>query len=323
MPASTALTTRATAYGARAVSVDTVRGLPLTEVATEPQPDGPGPPAALPLNRQTAADRLSLAHWPWGHQIVVCSLAGGVGRTSFSGLLATVLAELPFAHIWPPIAVCESTPRVRSSTSHRWGVTEAPEPGGVGSTRSGAWAFLDGARPARRQDFSALVIDAPAGIPSDHDPVQTDPDCSVLLLVRPDRASLAEAAEVLVWLNDDQLLPRRRVVIVVNEGAGSADRGSKAAATALWTRCSAVHRLPFSTALGPGRVLPSGHDLLAPLRRVLTHTALDLWSVATHHPPPTAELTDLKEHHEPPPNSPPHVAHVGDPGRSVGRGRVG
>ena len=38
---------------------------------------------------------------------------------------------------------------------------------------------------------------------------------SILLLVRPDRASLAEAADVLVWMHDQQLVARSLIVVPV------------------------------------------------------------------------------------------------------------
>lgn len=265
-------------YGARSVAIDTVRRASLI-------PSEPGkhrsPEFTLPPSPQVVADRLALAHWPWGQQIFVCSLAGGTGRTTVAGLLATVLAEQRFAHLWPPIALREAEDRMLSTTARRWEVLDDPGRGEDLCTRSGAWAFLNGARSARRDEFSAIVVDAAPGLPSENSAVADDPGASVLLLVRPDRASLAEAAEALVWMNDEGFLARQRTVVVINHGSGAGDRGSRAAATALWTRCAAVHSLRFDATLGPGRVLPSGHALPNRVRRVIEHVALDLWVSAT------------------------------------------
>ena len=106
-----------TAYGARPVSVDIARGRLARRRPSERRPlrSGSPPRRGCPLTDQVVADRLSLAHWPRGHQIIVCALAGGTGRTTVAGLLATVLAELPYAHIWHPIALVESAPRTLGS----------------------------------------------------------------------------------------------------------------------------------------------------------------------------------------------------------------
>ena len=69
--------------------------------------------------------------------------------------------------------------------------------------------FTEGQPIARREDFSTIVIDAVPGLPSSHHAVAVDPRASILLLVRPDRASLAEAADVLVWMHDQQLVARQ------------------------------------------------------------------------------------------------------------------
>jgi len=270
----------ATGYGARPVAVDTVRRSALTK-GPESRWIDTNLSDSPPSTSQVIADRLALAHWPWGHQIFVCSLAGGTGRTTVAGLVATVLAEQPFAHIWPPIALWESEHRALSTTARRWDVLDEYSEGEEPCTRAGAWAFANGSAPAQRDDFSAVLIDAPRGLPSENPAIADDANASVLLLVRPDRASLAEAAEALVWMNDEGLLARWRTVVVINRGAGQADRGSRAAATTLWTRCAAVHTLPFDTSLGSGRVLPSGQALPKQVRRVINHVALDLWTSAT------------------------------------------
>lgn len=117
-------------------------------------------------------------------------------------------------------------------------------------------------------------------MPSDLPFIKDDPSASVVMLTRPDRASLADAADALVWMNDRSRVSRGRVVVVINRGVGMPDRGSRAAAIALGIRCAAVHSLPFSSALGPGRALPSGRDLPIRVRRVVSHAALDLWCAA-------------------------------------------
>jgi hypothetical protein len=270
------------AHGARPVSVDLARGRTLAE-ATATVNDTPPATAPLPLSSSVVADRLSLAHWPPHHQIVVCSLSGGTGRTTVTGLLATILAELPFAHIWPPIAAVELTPHPLGSTVQRWDLVGPLEPDAASSTRAGAWAFTGGRSIAEPRDFSVVVLDAPTGIPSDLPCVADDPGASILLLTRPDRASLAEAAEALVWMHDQALVSRNRTVVVVNGGVGQWEQGSRTSATTLGIRSTAVHRLPSSPALGPGRALPSGRAMPTLVRRALSHAALDLWSVATNH----------------------------------------
>src|SRR5687768_14252955 len=116
MTGDTAQAITAVGYGARVVALDSVRGLTLTPSEPPAPVRNPPPFQVADLCPQQVADRLALAHWPWGHQIVVSSLAGGVGRTTLAGLLATVLTELSFAHIWPPIALAETATRSLSST---------------------------------------------------------------------------------------------------------------------------------------------------------------------------------------------------------------
>lgn len=277
-------------YGARPVSVDIARGRRLVETSPTDNVSSPSPPVRFAPNHQSIADRLSLAHWPRGHEIIVCGLAGGTGRTTLAGLLATVLAELPFAHVWPPIALVEASPRALSSTPRRWGLVEDSEAESASTTRSGAWMLPEVHTKAHRQAFSAVIVDAPAGMPGDLSCIQDDPHASIVLLTRPDRTSLAEAADALVWMNDRASVTRNRAVVVINRGTGESDRGSRAAATALGIRCAAIHSLPYSPTLGPGRALPSGRDLPIRLRRLLAHTALDIWSAATKRPSETASL---------------------------------
>lgn len=269
-------------YGARPVSVDLARGRTLTSAAAD-RDDALMPNPPLPLSPDVVADRLSLAHWPPLHQIVVCSLGGGTGRTTLAGLLVTILAELPFAHIWPPVAAVELAPHPLELTVQRWDLVGPLEPDAASSTRAGAWAFTGGRSVAEPRDFSVVVLDAPAGLPSELPCVADDPGASILLLTRPDRASLSEAAEALVWMHDQALVSRNRSVVVINGGVGQWEHGSRAAAAALGIRTTAVHKLPHSHALGPGRALPSGRAMPIRVRRALNHAALDLWSVAINH----------------------------------------
>lgn len=243
------------------------------------------------------ADRLSLAHWQVGHRIVVCALAGGTGRTTLAGLLATVMAELPFAHVWPPIALTESSPRTLSTTAKRWDVLRPPEPDQPAAqatdsdrsvTASGVHVLASPPSVRQPRDYSVVVVDAPVGMPSDITPVATDPTASVLLVIRPDRASLTEAAEALVWMNDHHLVGRRRVSVVINYGVGPADHASKAAAAALGIRCAAVHRLAQEPLLAPGRPLPSGRALPSRLRRGIARLCLDIWSQSQASSTPAA-----------------------------------
>ena len=117
-----------TAYGARPVSVDIARGRSLSEAASPTPAAGVAGPG-LPLTHQVVADRLSLAHWPRGHQIIVCSLAGGTGRTTVAGLMATVLAELPYAHIWHPVGLVDAAPQTFRRTSTPLGCCRDSRPG--------------------------------------------------------------------------------------------------------------------------------------------------------------------------------------------------
>lgn len=277
---TTARTQADPGYGARIVSVDTLRRCRLAETRPDEQTT-----VALTVGRPTPThipDRLALAHWPRGHQILVGSLAGGVGRTTVSGLLGTVLAELPFAHIWPPVALHETGYQPPRRGPHRWDLVDDD---GDLVTRAGAWVFADGAAPARRDDFSVIIEDHTPGLPSHETGDGLDPGTSMLLVVRPDRTSLAEASDALVRLHDEQLLDRHQVVVVINHGTGQSDRGSRAAGTALWTRCAAVHNMPRHRTLSPGRCLPSGRDLPKHIRRVMQQVACDLWTTTQFSPP--------------------------------------
>lgn len=272
---------RQAAYGARPVSMDLTRGRSL---AMSSAVDGNASPAVT--SHAPVLDQLALAHWPTGHAVVVCGLAGGTGRTTLASLVAAALAELPWAHVHKPVALVELRPRQLSTTRRRWLAESAgedrrsPRPADQycpPSTRSGI--ELPGALSpvANRRRYSVVVAEAPVGLPSEHWIVNADPSASVLLVVRPDRRSLAEAADSLVWMHDQDLVRRGRVVVVVNLGAGQADRGSRAASTALAVRCRAVHRLASDTRLGPLACLPSGTALAPSLRRPISALCLDLW----------------------------------------------
>lgn len=269
-------------YGARPVSVDIARGRSMREAAS---PNGVGvvKTSGLPLTNQVVADRLSLAHWPRSHQIFVCSLAGGTGRTTVAGLMATVLAELPYAHIWHPVGLVDAAPQTLCRTRRRWDVIEPPEPAAdltsdQACTRSGAWTLSGLPSNSERLDFSVLVVDSSAGLPSAVPGVDEDPSASIVLVTRPDRVSLADAADALVAMNDCSQIVRSRVAVVINDGTGRRDRGSRAAATALGIRCASIHRLPWHSTLGPERVLPLGRGLDIALRRRLNRLCLSLWS---------------------------------------------
>ena len=279
-------------HGARPVSVDIARGRVLTPQAASGSPE-PVPVQPRPLREAMVADRLALAHWRPGHRIVVCALAGGTGRTTLAGLMSSVLAELPYAHVWRPIGLVEASPRTLSSSERRWGATDPghsnPDEAADGRriTGAGAHVLADTQLLRRDADHSAVVVDAPVGMPSDHAFIEDDGTASVVLVCRPDRASLRDAADALVWMHDRGLLTRGRVNVVVNRGAGLIDRGSAAAATALGIRCATIHSLPFHKTLGPGRTLPSGRAMPTRIRRRIARLCLDVWTTQSQ-PHPTA-----------------------------------
>ncbi len=265
-----------TGYGARPVSIDVARGRSLSEPAQGAAPNAPSPTSRLPLTHQVVADRLALAHWPRGHQIFVCGLAGGSGRTTVAGLMATVLAELPYASIWPPYALIDAEPRTPTLTARRWDVL-GPEMDDL-CTRSGVWVLQGLEGRAHRNDFSALVIDCGSGLPSDLLDLVADRNSSVVMVTRPDRTSVSDAADALVRMNDHELVSRKRVTVVVNQGVGERNRGSHSAATVLGIRCAAIHSLPADPAVGPSCVLPSGRDLPQRIRRTIARLCLDVWA---------------------------------------------
>jgi len=273
--------TRRLGYGARPVSMDLTRGHALAEADA-----GQSEPPVARIARAPLADQLALAHWPAGHTIAVCGLAGGTGRSTVASLVAAGLAELPWAHVHKPIALVELRPRALSTTRARWlaestnrlsDERQAPQQYVPIKTRSGIVLPPATVVEADRGSFSVVVAEAPVGLPSEHSAVHDDANSSVLLVVRPDRRSLTEAAEALVWMHDQHLVHRSRVVVVVNLGVGQVDRGSRASSTALSVRCRAVHRLASNPGLGPLSSLPSGTALAPQLRRPVSALCLDLW----------------------------------------------
>ena len=283
---------RSDEYGARPVSVDIARGRLLIPHPESGHPQ-PAPVLSLPLTHAVVADQLALAHWTPGHRIVVCSLAGGSGRTTLAGLMASILAELPYAHVWRPIGLVEVSTRTLTSAERRWGATKASSSNpaessdGLRVTAAGAHVLADTQLRHRDGNHSAVLVDAPVGMPSDHAFINDDGTASVVLVCRPDRASLRDAADALVWMHDRGLLTRGRVNVVVNRGAGLIDRGSAAAATALGIRCATIHSLPFHKTLGPGRTLPSGRAIPTQIRRRIARLCLDVWTTQSQ-PHPTA-----------------------------------
>ena len=268
--------------------MDLTRGHPLSESVVSPSPSVSTVVSCAPVT-----DQLALAHWPTGHAIAVCGLAGGTGRSTVASLVAAALAELPWAHVHKPVALVELRPRALSTTRRRWLAESATLGHRVRSasdqyvpprTRSGIVLPAEPLVTAGRKAFSVVVAEAPVGLPSEHPIVRTDPSTSVLLVVRPDRRSLAEAAEALVWMHDHQLVHRHRVVVVVNLAAGQADRGSRAASTALAMRCRAVHKLAADPRLGPMACLPSGTALAPSHRRPVSALCLDLWRASQSTP---------------------------------------
>lgn len=309
-------------YGSRPVSVDLARGHCLTGEPA-PQPGVAVTPSAARHDRN-AVDHLSLKHWPRGHRVVVGALAGGTGRTTVAGALANLLAELPFAHIWPPVLLFEPAPRRLSTTLQRWGVnqettlSQAAPPGDnvpsidVRQALSGVNVLVNdrtaGPNPAGSSDellravqhhHSVVVLDAPVGLPSDLSWVREAPNTvSILLIVRPDQTSLAEAAEALVWMNDHHVLPRHQVTVVINHAHEAAVRNIHPAKTALESRCAAVHELPHHRVFDPGYQLPTGEDMPKRLRLRLAQIGLDVWSSSQLPPlktPITATSNEAEE----------------------------
>lgn len=267
-------TAAGTGYGARPVSIDLTRNQRLTEVPDGVDTDSVVRLADAPKPWSRVAEQLAVAHWPADHRIFVCSVAGGTGRTTVAGLIALTLAGLPYAHLHRPVALGELDPSPLSRSRHRWGVPADSDH--VSVTRAGGRVRIldDVGDPGEGRPL--VVVDALAGIAITAEVATADPTSSVVLLTRPDRASLDEAADALVWLQDSRGIARERIAAVINHGAGPADYGSKPAATALGIHCQSVHRLPAHPALRPGTFLPCGHRVPRSVRKSLTQLCADV-----------------------------------------------
>lgn len=253
-------------YGSRPVSIDLLRHQPLHAVSGQGQ--------AWRVRRapvsatRDCVDRLAVKHWPQRHRILVCSLAGGVGRSTVARAIADLLAELPYAKIWAPILLIEAEPRrwvrMGGDAAH---AQASPEPGRpccqpvtefgrepvILPSGAHALPLSKASRPATVDQTEAAlascehthrvsVLDTPTGLPCDH-PWINDASYSVLLVTRPDRGSLDEAADALTWMNDNEMVPRSRVTVAINSLSGPSSRVSYAAGIALAVRCRGVHRI--------------------------------------------------------------------------------
>jgi hypothetical protein len=260
-------------YGARPVSVDLPRNQRLIEVPDELDSTVVRLEGRLP-RRSRAEEQLALAHWPADHRIFVCSVAGGTGRTTVAGLIALTLANLSYAHLHRPVALAELDPSPLTHARQRWGAPTDRDH--IAVTRAGGRVRILNDLQASGDGRPLVVVDVPAGVVTTAETATSDPSSSVVLLTRPDRASLAETADALVWLQDLCAIRRSRIAVVINRGAGRPDRDSRPAATALAIRCGSIHRLPAHVSLGPGAVLPSGHRVPRPVRKSLTQLCADL-----------------------------------------------
>ncbi|QGN34476.1 hypothetical protein [Microlunatus sp. Gsoil 973] len=260
-------------YGARPVSVDLTRNQRLIEVA-----DGIDATfVRLPARRHSytqVEQQLALAHWPADHRIFVCSLAGGTGRTTLAGLIALTLAGLPYAHLHRPVALAELEPFPLTRAGRRWGVPQGRDH--IAVTRAGGRVRIPTDLDHLGDGRPLVIVDSPAGIVTTAEIAANNPTSSVVLLTRPDRLSLGDTADALVWLAADRGIVRERIAVVINSGVGRPDRASRPAATALAIRCGSVHRLPAHMSLGPGAVLPSGHRVPRPVRNSLIQLCADL-----------------------------------------------
>lgn len=269
-----------TGYGARPVSVDLARNHRLTQTADrEARLNVPGrsaQPGGHRVTQSQVSDQLALAHWPADQLVAVCSLAGGVGRTTVAGLFALTLAGLPYAQLHRPVALGELDPSPLSQSRIRWGVP--PDLDHVAVTQIGGRVRILADITAPADGRPIRVIDSPAGLTATLGMATSSPATSIVLLTRPDPASLADAAAALIWLQDVQGVERQRLTVVINHGSGPGSPGSKAAATALGIRCRSIHRLPAHTALGPGTPLPSGRQMPRTVQRALLRVCADVYN---------------------------------------------
>jgi MinD-like ATPase involved in chromosome partitioning or flagellar assembly len=295
----------AVGYGARPVSVGLTRGRTLN-----PATDGPvqgrvvmSPPQ--PSRDRNAEDRLALKHWPRAHRVLVCSLTGGTGRTTVAALIAATLAGLPYAHHWPAALLVDGDPRRfdPSWPRHTNDRSEGPAtPVGSQFVLRTAPAGLHLLQPhlphrwihplqvqtalaAVADRYAPVIIDNPCGLPSES-PWTTAAGFSVVLVVRPDEYSLAEAAEALTWTHDRQLFDKQQVIVVLNYGAGARTRRHIPAASALAIRCHGLHLLPADPHLGLGPTPPFARPVPDRLRLRLAQICLEIWHTTIQPPIP-------------------------------------
>jgi hypothetical protein len=249
-----------------------------------------------PARDRFALDRLALKHWPRGHRVLVCSLTGGTGRTTVAALLASTLAGLPFAHIWPPALLVATTRAYRHlGRAGESGDTPTAPPGiAVLQPDDVSWPAGSGRRLRRAvttvQDrYAPVIIDSLSGLPSESPWTHNAPaGFSVVLVVRPDEYSLTDAAEVLVWLHNQQLVGKQQVIVVVNHGAGPPTGRTRPTAAALAVRCHGLHHLPAHPHLGPSPVPATARPVPARLRLRFAQICLDIWHTSqtpTQHDP--------------------------------------
>lgn len=304
-------------YGAGPVSVQLTRGRPLVEAPTKSDSREVVMAPPRPARDRNAYDRLALKHWPRGHRVLVCSLTGGTGRTTVAALLATTLAGLPFAHIWPPALLVDTTTRraphdnpdeaAEMTSEHRVGdlasLLDVQSPLQVRTTSSGI-AVLRGTgtdRPVLSRQlctavsivqdcFAPVIIDAPCGLPSDTRWTRGVPaGFSVVLVVRPDEHSLTDAAQALVWMHNHHQVSKQQMTVVVNHGAGPPTGRTRPVAAALAVHCHGLHHLPSDPRLGPGPTPPAARPVPARLGLRLAQISLDIWhssQTPTHRPDP-------------------------------------
>jgi hypothetical protein len=285
-------------YGARPVSLDLARSRTLSRPVswTAGGSSARTRPGPRRLEVLSAVDRLSLAHWPAGQRIAVCSLDGGVGRTTVAGLLAVVLAELPYADAWPPVGLIDTDLNPFSGTPARWAAVSTNPHIRRLDLQPESLTFGDHDVNAAR----VVVVDT-AGPPMrlpwlTADPDTMDPGTVVVMVCRPEPACLTRMAEALTALHDLRDLHRARVVVLVNDGVGECSRLSATLTTALSIRCAAVHRLPATRQLAD-TVLPTGPRLGRRLRERIAAVAVSLWKQTDlpHRPGQAATPIDDEE----------------------------
>ena len=301
-----------TAYGARPVSVDLTRGSALNELGDPAAPESPAAIQPVRVSDRIARDRLPLKHWPRGHRVLVCSLAGGTGRTTLAAAMAATLAELPYAHIWPPVLLVDGSSRrldpaitqLRPVPEQNEPVTDGNPPWpapllweadpGVRMLAARSWdelaaaGLVEAALTAHQDAYAPVIIDAASGLPSDLIWARTAPaGFSVVLITRPDQYSLAEAAEALVWMHDRKLVSKHQITVVVNHGIGITSRRTRPAATALALRCHAVQQLTRDPGFGPGPSAPITRPVPKRQRGRLTQICLSVWHTTQTATPAT------------------------------------